>query len=105
MIRKGWPPSALRKIQQMDYDFNKFRYLVDDNGTLVAQWMDSGLVLLVTTMHGVGKYVLFNRRRPHIAVKNKRHVEQVWKKSRADIYTPLLIHHYKQWMGDVDLVD
>eukprot|EP00957_Ditylum_brightwellii_P044868 3403202-Ditylum_brightwellii.AAC.1 len=27
------------------------RYLIDEHGTLAAQWMDNGLVLLVSTIH------------------------------------------------------
>eukprot|EP00957_Ditylum_brightwellii_P138650 10568200-Ditylum_brightwellii.AAC.1 len=42
-MRKGWPPPALRKTQQNECNFNNFRYLVDGNSTLVAQWMDNGL--------------------------------------------------------------
>eukprot|EP00957_Ditylum_brightwellii_P141261 10762621-Ditylum_brightwellii.AAC.1 len=103
---KGWPPPTLRKVQQKDSDFNKFRYLVDDYGTLVVRWMDNGLVLVVSTMHPVGKCVLVNRRRPRITVKNKAHVKQVWgNQYRTDIYIPALIRHYNQWMGGVDLVD
>eukprot|EP00957_Ditylum_brightwellii_P023672 1786355-Ditylum_brightwellii.AAC.1 len=34
MMKKGWPPQALRKTKQNECIFNDFRYLVDDNGTL-----------------------------------------------------------------------
>eukprot|EP00957_Ditylum_brightwellii_P211281 15365994-Ditylum_brightwellii.AAC.1 len=36
-MRKGWPHPALKKTKQNKCDFNNFRYLVDDNGTIVAQ--------------------------------------------------------------------
>eukprot|EP00957_Ditylum_brightwellii_P126382 9634388-Ditylum_brightwellii.AAC.1 len=78
-MRKGWPPHTLRKVQQKDSDLNELRYLVDDYGIMVAQWMDNHLVLVVSTIHSVGKCLLVNRRRPCITVKNKVHVQQVCK--------------------------
>eukprot|EP00957_Ditylum_brightwellii_P141086 10748815-Ditylum_brightwellii.AAC.1 len=45
-MRKGWLPPALWKTQARDCDFNDFRYFVDENGALVAQWMDNELVLI-----------------------------------------------------------
>eukprot|EP00957_Ditylum_brightwellii_P115383 8799764-Ditylum_brightwellii.AAC.1 len=52
--RRGWPPSALQKVEQKGCDFNEFRHLIDDDGTLIAKWMDNGLMLLVSTLHAVG---------------------------------------------------
>eukprot|EP00957_Ditylum_brightwellii_P028761 2172425-Ditylum_brightwellii.AAC.1 len=78
-MRKGLSSPALRKIQQKGCDFSKFRYLADDNGTLISQYMDNSLVLLVKIMHCVGKPVLVNRRQLHITVKIKRHIECAWK--------------------------
>eukprot|EP00957_Ditylum_brightwellii_P004779 364348-Ditylum_brightwellii.AAC.1 len=105
-MRKGWPPPALQKNQARDCDFNDFRYLVDEQGTLVAQCMDNGLVLVVSTLHHMGKQVLVDRRRPRVTVKNQKHVSKVWgTKSKTDIYIPLLIHNDNHWMGDVDILD
>eukprot|EP00957_Ditylum_brightwellii_P071087 5403024-Ditylum_brightwellii.AAC.1 len=96
-MRKGWPPPALRTTKQNECNFNTFRYLVDEHGTFVTQWIDNGLVLVVSTIHHVGSSAKVNRRRPCLMVKNKRHVSQVWgSKSRTEIYIPLLIHHYNQ---------
>jgi len=68
--------------------------------------MDNGLVLLVSTLHSVGNSIKANRRKPRITLKNKAHVEKVWgKKHRVEILIPLLVHHYNQWMGGVDLTD
>eukprot|EP00957_Ditylum_brightwellii_P142171 10831805-Ditylum_brightwellii.AAC.1 len=39
--RRGWPPPTLQKVQQKECDFNEFRYLVADDGTLIAKWMDN----------------------------------------------------------------
>jgi hypothetical protein len=63
-FRKGWPPCALQQIQQKDCDFNEFRYLVDENGTLLARWMDNGLVFCVSTLHHVGTTIKIARKRP-----------------------------------------
>eukprot|EP00957_Ditylum_brightwellii_P133042 10144651-Ditylum_brightwellii.AAC.1 len=38
-MRTRWPPPALCKTQARDCGFNNFRYLVNEKGTLVAQWM------------------------------------------------------------------
>eukprot|EP00957_Ditylum_brightwellii_P068461 5197816-Ditylum_brightwellii.AAC.1 len=106
MMGKGWPAQALRKTKKNECNFSNFRYLVDDNGTLVASWIDNGLVLVVSTIHHIGVSVKVNRRRSRLIVKNKGHVLQVWGSNhRADIYIPLFIHHYNQWMGGVDLID
>eukprot|EP00957_Ditylum_brightwellii_P022144 1670440-Ditylum_brightwellii.AAC.1 len=99
-MRKQWPPPGLCNTQARNFDFNEFRSLIDEHGTLVAQWVHNGLVLLVSTIHHVGKYVLVNRRRPRITAKNKTHVMKVRGNNfRMDIFIPLLVHHYNQWMG------
>eukprot|EP00957_Ditylum_brightwellii_P188238 14329920-Ditylum_brightwellii.AAC.1 len=68
--------------------------------------MDNGLVLLVSTLHTVGHSIKVDRRKPHITMENKKHVEKVWGNAhRAEILIPLLIHHYNQWMGGVDVAD
>jgi len=104
--RRGWPPSALQKVEQKNCDFNEFRYLIDDDGTLIAKWMDNGLVLLVSTLHAVGHSIKVDRRKPRMTLKNKKHVEAVWGNAhRAEILIPLLVHHYNQWMGGVDVAD
>eukprot|EP00957_Ditylum_brightwellii_P024809 1875053-Ditylum_brightwellii.AAC.1 len=65
-IRRGWPLYELQKIQQKDCDLNEFRYLVGKNVTLIARWMDNGLVLLVSTLYSVGNFIQVERRRLHI---------------------------------------
>eukprot|EP00957_Ditylum_brightwellii_P095692 7291262-Ditylum_brightwellii.AAC.1 len=68
--------------------------------------MDKGLLLFVSTLHAVGKSIKVNRKKPHITLKNKGHVEKVWGKvHRAEIFIPLLVHHQNQWMGGVDITD
>eukprot|EP00957_Ditylum_brightwellii_P050442 3824991-Ditylum_brightwellii.AAC.1 len=59
--------------------------------------MDNGLVLLVFTFHAVGHSVKVDRRKLHMTLKNKKHVEKGWGNAhRADIFIPLLVHHYNQ---------
>eukprot|EP00957_Ditylum_brightwellii_P172032 13096964-Ditylum_brightwellii.AAC.1 len=54
--------------------------------------MDNGLVLLVSTLHTVGKSIKVNRRKPCITLKNKGHVEKVWGKvHRVENLIPLLV--------------
>eukprot|EP00957_Ditylum_brightwellii_P133471 10175682-Ditylum_brightwellii.AAC.2 len=36
-MKKGWRTPGLCNIQEKHYDFNDFRYLINENGTLVAQ--------------------------------------------------------------------
>eukprot|EP00957_Ditylum_brightwellii_P145621 11087665-Ditylum_brightwellii.AAC.1 len=105
-MRKGLPPPGLRNTQARNFDFNEFRYLIDEHGILVAQWMDNGLVLLVSTIHHVGKHVLVNRERPRITARNENHMMKVWGNNfRMDIFIPLLVYHYNKWMGCVDVID
>eukprot|EP00957_Ditylum_brightwellii_P064454 4891319-Ditylum_brightwellii.AAC.1 len=68
--------------------------------------MDNVLVVVVSTNYHAGASVKVNRRRSHLTPKNKRHVSQAWgSKLRTNIYIPLLIHHYNQWMGGVESID
>eukprot|EP00957_Ditylum_brightwellii_P186144 14171545-Ditylum_brightwellii.AAC.1 len=68
--------------------------------------MDNGLVLLVSTLHAVGDSIKVNRKKPHITLKNKDHMEKVWGKvHRAEIFILLLVHHYNQWVGGMDIAD
>ena len=104
--RRGWPPTLLNNIQQNTAEFNDFYHMVDDYGTLVAKWMDNGLVLCVSTLHRVGESICRKRKRPRVTVKNKNHVSKVWKdSSTAEIYIPQMIDDYNHWMGGVDLSD
>jgi len=68
--RNAWPPKELRNVDQTSADFNDFFYCVDSLGTLVARWMDDGMVFCVSTVHKVGEVVKRERRRPRTTVKN-----------------------------------
>ena len=46
--------------------------MIDEYGSLIARWMDNGLVFLVSTVHRVGKEKLRVRKRPRITSKNKK---------------------------------
>eukprot|EP00957_Ditylum_brightwellii_P042908 3248326-Ditylum_brightwellii.AAC.2 len=40
--------------------------------------MDNGLVLVISTLHTVGNFIKVDRRKQHIALKNKKHAEKIW---------------------------
>ena len=104
--RRNWPPKKIGKISQDNASFNDFFYEVDKHGTLVAKWMDNGLVLCVSTLHRAGHNVNRARKRPRVTVKNKNHVSKIWgTESIKKIWIPKLIDDYNHWMGGVDLVD
>eukprot|EP00957_Ditylum_brightwellii_P189900 14456903-Ditylum_brightwellii.AAC.1 len=68
--------------------------------------MDNGLVLLVSMLHHVGNFIKVNRKRPQITQKDKQHVQKVWENNPLmEIFVPLLICHYNQWIGGVDAAD
>lgn len=105
-FRSGWPPEILRKVDQTKCEFNDFHYMLDEQGTLVARWMDNGLVFCVSTLHKVGETILRKRRRPRVTGKNKNHVKAVWGDDGVKaIHIPTLIDDYNHWMGGVDVAD
>ena len=57
-FRQSWPPEKLRKINQTEATFNDFYYCYDNFGTLIARWLDYGLVFCVSTVHKVGEIVM-----------------------------------------------
>ena len=79
-FRGNWPPQNLRDIDIKQVTFNELFYTVDAFGTLIVQWMDNGMVFLVTTVHTVMDIAYCLQRRPHITQLNKRHVDEVWGK-------------------------
>ena len=104
--RRNWPPSKINSIAQEAAQFNDFFYCVDDYGTLVAKWMDNGLVLMVTTLHKPGKNIVRERKRPRVTIKNKKHVNKIWGNEPVKrISIPKVVDDYNHWMGGVDLVD
>ena len=42
----SWPPKILKDMSKEKATFNEFYYTVDDMKTLVARWMDNGMVFL-----------------------------------------------------------
>ena len=105
-FKRGWPPALLRNVEQNNCAFNDFNWMVDEHGTLVARWMDNGLVFCVSTLHKVGKIVKRNRKRPRKTCKNSGHVDKVWGDDAVkEIFIPTLIDDYNHWMGGVDLCD
>ena len=104
--QRAWPPVKLKNIEDKSACFNQFFWTVDEHGTLVARWMDNGMVLCVSTVHSVGKMVEKNRRKPRKTLKNQTHVDAVWgSEGKKKIFIPTLIDDYNHWMGGVDLCD
>ena len=104
--QRAWPPEALKKVDDKKCDFNDFFWTVDDYGTLVARWMDNGMVFCTSTIHRPGKSVERCRRKPRKTKKNEKHVDKIWgKEGRKNIKIPTLIDDYNHWMGGVDLSD
>ena len=81
-------------------------WIVDEHETLVARWMDNGLVFCVSTMPKVGAMIKRSQKRTRVTKLNKRHVNTIWgTKGVADIFIPTLIDDYNHYMGGVGLLD
>ena len=70
-FRKGWPPERLEEITKEESNFNDLYWTTDEFGSLVARWMDNGLVFMVSTVHRIGKEVKRIRKRPRVTSLNK----------------------------------
>ena len=102
----GWPPKALKDISKDKARFNEFYYTIDNFGTLIARWMDNGMVFCVSTLHRPGNMIKRLRKRPRVTNNNKNHVSKIWgDKGTVQIFIPTLIDDYNHWMGGVDLCD
>ena len=87
-------------------NFNDFFWSVDEHGTLVARWVDNGLVFCVSTLHKINNTVKRLRKRPRKTINNRRHVDKIWgDEGTKEIYIPTLIDDYNHWMGGVDVAD
>ena len=83
-----------------------FFWTIDDSGTLLARWMDNGMVFCVSTMHKAGKDIKRMRKRPRVTKNNRKHVSDIWgEKGATKIRIPTLIDDYNYWMGGVDVAD
>ena len=81
-------------------------WTVNKFNTLVARWMDNGMVLCVSTMHKIGAVIKRRRKRPRVTKLNRQHVNKIWgSEGAAEIFIPTLIDDYNHWMGGVDLSD
>ncbi len=72
-FKKNWPPNNLREIEIGQANFNDFYHLTDQHGTLLARWMDNGLVYCVSTIHKPGQMVK--------KLRKKYRVERIKKKN------------------------
>ena len=105
-FKPNWPTARLKEIDKKDANFNTFYHHIDKHGTLVARWMDNGLVFVVSTIHRPGYVIKKVRKRPRKTILNKKHVDLVWgSNGKKEISIPTLINDYNNKMGGVDLVD
>ena len=99
----GWPPKALKDISKDKARFNEFYCTIDNFGTIIARWMDNGMVFCVSTLLRPGNMIKRLRKRPRVTNNNKNHVSKIWgDKGTVQIFIPTLID---DWMGGVDLSD
>ena len=103
---KVWPPNELKSVNKESAKFNQFYWTVDEYGTLLARWMDNGMVFCCSTMHKAGNTIKRMRKRPRKTQNNRNHVDRIWGENGAvEIYIPTLIDDYNYWMGGVDVAD
>jgi len=87
--QRGWPPEVLKKVDDKKCNFNDFFWTVDEYGTLVARWMDNGMVFCTSTVHRPDQSIERCRRKPRKTKKNERHVDKIWgKQGRMNIKIP-----------------
>ena len=67
----NWPPKEIKKIDAKYLKFNHFHWSIDEFGTLIARWMDNGLVFCVSTVHIPGKTIKRKRNSPRVTSNNK----------------------------------
>eukprot|EP00957_Ditylum_brightwellii_P037673 2849027-Ditylum_brightwellii.AAC.1 len=73
----NWPSSNLKDINVLLVSFSKLFWTEDKFGILLMQWMDNGLVFLVTTVHTILEVAKYLRKRPRVAQLNKGHANAV----------------------------
>ena len=66
----NWPPKVLKNLNT-GVQFNDFYWKVDEKGTLVAWWMDNGLVFCVSTVHRPGKTIKGSTRNRRLLCKTR----------------------------------
>eukprot|EP00957_Ditylum_brightwellii_P192313 14639681-Ditylum_brightwellii.AAC.1 len=76
-FRISWYPKELKNGAQENADYNDFFWAVDFLGTIVAFWMDNGMVF----------------------------VEFCGDKGKVEVEIPNLIDDYNHWMCGVDITD
>ena len=104
--KKNWPTNNLCDIEIGQSNFNDFYYLTDQHGTLLACWMDNGLIYCVSTIHKPEKMVKRSRKRPKKIKLNAKHVDTIFgTEGQMMNWIPKLIGDYNHKMGGVDLVD
>ena len=105
-FKRNWPQKEIREVTMEKSNFNDFFWSVDEHGTLIARWVDNGLVFCVTILHKINNTVKRLRKRPRKTINNRRHVDKIWgDEGTKEIYIPTLIDDYSHWMSGVDVAD
>ena len=76
-FKRNWPQKEIREVTMEKSNFNNFFWSVDEHGTLIARWVDNGLVFCVTTLHKINNTVKKLRNRPRKTINNIRHVDKI----------------------------
>ncbi len=70
------------------------------------KWIDSNVVLMVSTVQKPNDFVNRVRRRPRLTATNRYHIQNVWGNNATKMMTiPCVIDDYNKSMGGVDLAD
>mmetsp|Transcript_42995 Transcript_42995/g.84507 ORF Transcript_42995/g.84507 Transcript_42995/m.84507 type:complete len:174 (+) Transcript_42995:523-1044(+) len=105
-FKQNWPPKNLKLIKQKDCNIDNFYQTVDKHGTLVACWMDNGLVFCISTIYQVWEIFQINRKRSRLTQNNSAHVKNVWGTGgKKEISIPNFIDDYNKKIRGADLVD
>ena len=49
-FKRNWPQKEIREVTMEKSNFNDFFWSVDEHGTLIARWVDNGLMFCVTPL-------------------------------------------------------
>jgi len=102
---KSFPKELKKKGARLPYD-TKSAVKVGD--VLALLWMDSGPVIMLTTMHSLHNedwLVERSRRRPRETLANKEVRKLFGNKSRRMMGIPRAVDDYNHYMGGVDIAD
>ena len=77
-FKKCWPPNNLLERDPTACNFNDFFHLTDYKGTLLARWIDNGIVYCVSIIHRLGEIIKMNINCPIKTKINSKHIDTVF---------------------------